>query len=121
MQTKCKRQILAVPRFSRTFAAKTGMMRKALLLLILCLFVLACENTTKEKRVFCLQGVWILRQVKYPDGMEHHYSMEGSGTYCLLYERDSILYECSLTKIPSGYIIMPTTKNQVTLIEKGNG
>ncbi|MBO4315631.1 MAG: hypothetical protein J5867_06700 [Prevotella sp.] len=96
-------------------------MKNVLMLLILCLFMLACGNTIEEKRAFCLQGAWTLRQVKYPEGTEHHYSMEGSGTYCLLYDRDSMLYECKLVKVPSGLFFIPTAKSQVTLINKGGG
>lgn len=47
--------------------------------------------------------------------------MEGNGTYCQLYDRDSTLYVCRMSATPTGLVIMPTDKRQVTLIDKGDG
>lgn len=97
-------------------------MKKGLMLLILCLLILACGNTREDKQTFILQGAWTLRHVKYPmDDVEHDYSLEGNGTFCQLYDLDSMLYICKLATIPSGLLITPTVKRQVTLLDKGGG
>lgn len=96
-------------------------MKNVLLLLTLCLSILACDNTKEDERIFDLQGAWILRHEKYPQDLEYDYSLEGEGTFCQLYDRDSMLYICKLATSPSGFLITPIIKWQVTLIDKGGG
>lgn len=98
------------------------MMKNVLMPLALCLSIMvcACGNTGEDERIFDLQGAWTLRHVEYPTGMARDYSLEG-GTYCQLYDHDSTLYECWLATSPSGLIITPKAKLQVTLIDKGGG
>ena len=83
--------------------------------------LLGCNKMTEDKQAFPLQGAWTLRHVEYPTGSENYYSADGDGTFCHIYDRDSMLYECRVTTSPSGLIIMPTAKCVVTLIDKGDG
>lgn len=85
---------------------------------MLCLTMLACDTTTNDRRTFALQGAWTLRHVESPTGTEFYYSLDGSGTRCLLYDSDSTLYECSVATVPSGLIMTPIAKRQVTLIDQ---
>ena len=97
------------------------MMKKWLLLSMLSVLLLSCSKPNEDKRTFILQGAWLLRHMSYPTGLEEDYSEFGNGTVCHIYDTDSMLYECSLTKTPSGLVITPRGKVQVTLINKGGG
>ena len=97
------------------------MMKKWLLLSMLSVLLLSCSKPNEDKRTFILQGAWLLRHLSYPTGLEEDYSEFGNGTVCHIYDTDSMLYECSLTKTPSGLVITPRGKVQVTLINKGGG
>lgn len=97
------------------------MMKKWLLLSMLSVLLLSCSKPNEDKRTFILQGAWLLRHSSYPSGLEKDYSEIGNGTICHIYDTDSMLYECSLTKTPSGLVITPRGKVQVTLINKGGG
>ena len=96
-------------------------MKKVLLLSMLSVLLLSCSKPNEDKRTFILQGAWLLRHMSYPTGLEEDYSEFGNGTVCHIYDTDSMLYECSLTKTPSGLVITPHGKVQVTLINKGSG
>ena len=63
----------------------------------------------------------MLQHAEYPLGAEDYYSIEGSGTFCIIYDGDSVLYECRLASTPSGLLMLPVMKCSVTLIDKGNG
>ena len=94
---------------------------KNALMMMTTLLLLGCVHTAEKEQVYFLQGAWTLRHVKYPSETEYGYSLESSGTVCLIYDRDSTLYECQLVAIPSGLVFMPTVKREVTLINKGGG
>ena len=96
-------------------------MKKSLILLTMALLMLGCSYTTKEEQAYKLHGAWILQHATYPEGKTEEYAMEGKGTYCLIYDRDSMLYQCSIVTTPSGLVIKPTWKCVVTLINKGGG
>lgn len=96
-------------------------MKKALLLLMVVLLMLGCGNTTEHKQTYCLEGAWVLRHAEYPIGTKADFSMSGDGTFCLIYDQDSTLYECKLATTSSGVVITPRGKCGVTLVEKGNG
>lgn len=95
-------------------------MRQLQILLAISL-LLGCNTTRKSHQAFLLQGAWTLQHVTYPDGSEYDYTMEGNGTLCLLYDRDSTLYECRISAAPSGLIVLPTAKSSITLVNKGGG
>ena len=96
-------------------------MKNVLIMMMTALLLLGCGHTTEEEQTYFLQGAWTLRHVKYPSETEYGYSLESNGTVCLIYDRDSTLYESQLVATPSGLVFMPTTKRGVTLINKGGG
>lgn len=91
-------------------------MKQILLLMASCL-LLGCNTTVKKQ--YLLQGAWILRQVDYPTGYTETYA-ETEGTILRLYDADSIMYQCWLTRTESGLIVKPGIQLHVTLIDKGH-
>lgn len=75
----------------------------------------------EETHGYSLQGVWLLRRAEYPMGDGVDFSTEGSGTFCSIYEGDSVLYEYRLTTTSSGLVVMPTGKVSITFIDHGGG
>lgn len=115
-------QNLAISEQKGYFCSKKDKtMRLILFLLTIGLLLLRCGKAANDEGTFFLQGAWMLTHVKYPTGTEYDYLIEETGTYCFLYDRDSMLYECKITKTPSGLIIKPTTMCEVTLFDKGGG
>jgi len=96
-------------------------MKKILLLLSIIPLLLACHQTTEQRDDFYLQGAWMLRQMDYPYGRTKHYELKENGTYCMIYDGDSLFYECFLTTTPSGLVVKPCGKATVTLVDKGGG
>jgi len=99
------------------------MMEKILITMTTLLLLSGCgnkkEDSARETMKYSLQGAWTLRHVKYPMGAEEDYDLKGSGTSCLIYEGDSVLYGCRIASTPSGLVILPMAKAAVTLIDKG--
>ena len=96
-------------------------MKKILSIFALCLLCAACKETTEGDVPFRLQGAWLLRHVEYPMCTGNDYSTDGNGTFCLIYEGDSVLYECRLAATPTGLVVVPLAKTLVTLIDNGRG
>ncbi len=86
----------------------------------LCLAVgCSYQNETDEQRL--LQGAWLLRQVEYPYDVPDDTLSEQEGTALLLYDGDSVVYQCWMTKTESGLVVRPGSQRAVTLIDKGGG
>ena len=96
------------------------MKRTLLILLTICL-VLGCSIGNHRGKQSILQGAWVLRHVEYPFGLRDDYSIEGSETFCRIYDSDSMMYECRLTRTPSGLVLMPIQRSRITLMDKGGG
>ena len=96
-------------------------MRKILVVLAMALLLSACNKRTEEERQYLLQGAWVLSHSESPMGVKCDFSMEGNGTFCLVYDGDSMLYECRIMQTSAGMVILPTEKCDVTLIDKGGG
>ena len=95
------------------------MKRHFLILLTACL-LLGCFSGNGGERQFLLQGAWTLGQVEYPyDRPDTYYKPEN--TLLRLYDGDSVVYQCWLTKTESGFIIRPELQYPVTLFDKGHG
>ena len=91
-------------------------------LLLLLLTLVSCTDHRQPVRDgLDLTGAWVLRHVAYPQGGEQHYSMQGDGTSCLIYDHENQLYECNISTTPTGLLIQPTAKTTVTLVDKGGG
>ena len=94
-------------------------MKQTLILLAACLLIGCCTNNSSDKSNV-LQGAWTLRQVEYPyDRPDTYYKPEN--TLLRLYDGDSVVYQCWLTKTESGFIIRPELRCPVTLLDKGHG
>lgn len=94
-------------------------MKKALIVWMTALLVSGCGETTGNQQAYLLQGAWVLRQMDYPIGGCRTYS-ETEGTSLRLYDGDSVMYECNLTRTASGLMVTPNIQSQVTLIDKGH-
>ena len=97
------------------------MMKHILIILLTALLLLGCKQSTEDLLPFILEGAWTLKHAEYPIGKEDNYTMEGSGTFCHIYDGDSMLYECRVTTTSSGLVILPTAKRSVKLLNKGGG
>ncbi|MCR5131904.1 MAG: hypothetical protein K6C10_10660 [Prevotella sp.] len=92
-----------------------------LILLILAAFLLqGCNSDRQSADPFILQGVWTLRQIDYPAGGSNKYA-DNEQTLLRLYDGDSLMHQCWLTKTETTLMIRPDMQSQVTLIEKGGG
>ena len=96
-------------------------MRKILLLLLPVLLLSACEEKRAKEQPFLLQGAWVLQQLQYSSGYSAEKSAQGDETMCIIYKGDSVVYECWLSMTPTGMVIVPKTKADVTLIDRGGG
>ena len=95
-------------------------MKQIRLLMALCLAVgCSYQNDADEQRL--LQGAWLLRQVEYPYDVPDDTLSEQEGTALLLYDGDSVVYQCWMTKTESGLVVRPGSQRAVTLIDKGGG
>ncbi|MBR3020835.1 MAG: hypothetical protein IKH59_00530 [Bacteroidaceae bacterium] len=95
-------------------------LNKNVLLLLSVLMLAACREKGEDE--FVLQGAWLLRQTVFPYNDEKRdFSAEGGGTLCIIYEGDSVAFECRLATTSTGMVIMPTAKATITLIDKGGG
>lgn len=82
--------------------------------------LLGCNFDNKYDENHVLQGAWTLGQVEYPyDRPDTYYKPEN--TLLRLYDGDSVVYQCWLTKTESGFIIRPELRCPVTLVDKGHG
>ena len=96
-------------------------MRKILLLLLPLLWLSACEEKREKEQQYVLQGAWVLQQLQYASGYSAEKTAQGDETMCIIYKGDSVVYECRLSTTPTGLVIVPAAKADVTLINKGGG
>ena len=82
-------------------------MKREFIICALALLLIGCNETTKKKQSFCLQGAWKLRKVEFPEGKTREYPTEEGSTYCRIYGQDSVFYQCQLTTTDRGIVIMP--------------
>ena len=71
----------------------------------LCL-VLGC-NYKNAADQYLLQGAWTLRLVEYPYELPNDTLSEQEGTALQLYDGDSMMYQCWLTRTESGLVVRP--------------
>jgi hypothetical protein len=94
-------------------------MKQIFVLIAVCLLV-GCNTGSKGDKVYTLQGAWVLLQMDRPVGYTEKYS-EATGTQLRLYDGDSLMQQCWLTRTESGLIIRPVEQTPVRLIDKGHG
>ena len=83
-----------------------------------CLLLGCTSDGDGGRRV--LQGAWTLRQMDYPIGRTERYA-EKEGTVLRLYDGDSVVYQCAMTRTATGLIVRHSLQRRVTLIDKGGG
>ena len=81
--------------------------------------VLGCTFPSNSNKDHLLHGVWILRQVDYPTGLTETLT-ESEGTLLRLYDKDSAMYQCWLTRTKTGLIVKSNLHLHITLIDKGH-
>ncbi len=94
--------------------------RQSLLAILAISLLLGCSMGTNRQKAFSLQGAWSLSQVEYPIGQTDTFPDAGP-TYLRIYEGDSVMMQCQLTKTASAIVIKPQGRCNVTLIDKGGG
>ena len=82
--------------------------------------MLGCTSQHSGERQYLLQGAWTLRQMDYPIGRIRTFTDKG-GTLLRLYDGDSVMYQCWLTRTKSGLTVKPVEQLRVQLIDKGHG
>ena len=92
-------------------------MKIILHLLTLCLLFTACQQ--RDITPYRLDGAWTLRHVEHPVGTAYDFSLDDEGTYCSIYDGDSMLHVCRMAKTSSGLVITPDERHSVTFIDKG--
>ena len=92
------------------------MTKKWLIVLATLLFV----GCGQEERVYVMQGVWTLQSREYPGGKRVELS-DGDETHGLIYDGDSMVYMCRLIRTPSGLVMTPMERGNVTVVNKGGG
>ena len=94
-------------------------MKQILLFLTACLMA-GCTSKSNNNPQYLLQGAWTLRQMDFPIGRTRTFADE-SGTLLRVYEGDSVMYQCWLTRTKSGLTVKPVARQRVELIDKGHG
>ncbi len=90
----------------------------------LCLFtalvlLAGCGTAEKGERETLLQGAWTLSQAQYPAGERVNYPIRGV-TALRIYDGDSAMYQCYMTKTTSGLVVHDVgERTNITLIDKG--
>lgn len=77
----------------------------------------SCSQEVEDKPL-CLNGVWELQEVNYPDGYKSEYPMN-SRTWLRIYD-DSCFYQCQITTAPTGTMVDPSYVETYTCIDTGN-
>ena len=81
-------------------------MKQLFILLASCL-LLGCGGDSSSNRPFVLQGAWVLQQLEYPYDRADDTFSEQEGTYLLMYDGDSVVCQCWMTKTETGLVIKP--------------
>ena len=94
-------------------------MKQILLILILCMALVSCDNSCCEEGRYVLEGAWTLQKAKSPSG--GIYEFPQTTRYMLVYVGDSMLSQCEMTRSEDAITLSPTGKSSVTLIDVGGG
>ena len=78
--------------------------RQSLLAILAISLLLGCSMGTNRRKAFSLQGAWSLSQVEYPIGQTDTFPDAGP-TYLRIYEGDSVMMQCQLTKTASAIVM----------------
>lgn len=90
-------------------------------LYVLAIFcVLGCSTNNNSNSEYLLEGVWKLKQRDFPIGRTETLE-EKEGTLLRLYDGDSMMYQCWLTRTETGLIISPFEQCPIRLVDNGHG
>lgn len=103
--------------FAGKLKNRMAMTKKWLIVLATLLFV----GCGQEEREYVMQGVWTLQFREYPGGMRSDITSDDEGAHGLIYDGDSTLYVCRLIRTPSGLVMTPMERGNVTVVNKGGG
>lgn len=93
---------------------------KHILTVLLAYLLIVCTSCSENEKQYPLQGVWTLRLMDYPTGHIDTFPQQNQ-TVLRLYDRDSTMYECRVTKTETGLMITPYIHCTVTLIRTNEG
>ena len=93
---------------------------KHILTVLLAYLSIVCTSCSENEKQYPLQGVWTLRLMDYPTGHIDTFPQQNQ-TVLRLYDRDSTMYECRVTKTETGLMITPYIHCTVTLIRTNEG
>jgi len=103
--------------FAGKLKNRMAMTKKWLIVLATLLFV----GCGQEEREYVMQGVWTLQFREYPGGKRSDITSDDEGAHGLIYDGDSTLYVCRLIRTPSGLVMTPMERGNVTVVNKGGG
>ncbi len=72
-----------------------------------------------QPEMFGLPGAWTMKKVVYPSGLEVDYPHKAQ-TYCRIFDKDSMFYECITDAISSEVIIKGTDKGKFEVKKVGD-
>ena len=93
------------------------MTKKWLIAMVALLFV----GCGQKEREYVMQGVWTLQFREYPGGSRAEITSEDEDAHGLIYDGDSMVYVCRLIRTPSGLVMTPMERGNVTVVNKGGG
>lgn len=76
------------------------------ILLIGALACMGCSRQSGSSELYGLPGSWMLSNVVYPVGGERKFPVNGR-TFCRIFGRDTMYYDCQLISTPTGIVIIP--------------
>lgn len=93
---------------------------KQILITFIVFLLLGCNSENNSNKPYILQGGWTLRQIVYPMGYTETFS-ERERIPFRLYDGDSLIYSCVISKTETGLVVNRSSQDQITLISTGNG
>jgi hypothetical protein len=94
---------------------------KQILMMLTAILLIGCHSDGDISKQCVLDGAWTLQQVDYPYDRDDDFYSEQEGTLLRLYRGDSVMYQCWLTRTPTGLVVRPIQQLNITLINKGGG
>ena len=120
MQSNCKQEISIFVGFLLTLHNKIIKQMKQILITFIVFLLLGCNPENNSNKPYILEGAWTLRQIVYPMGYTETFS-ERERIPFRLYDGDSLIYSCFISRTETGLVINNGSKDQATLINTGNG
>ena len=93
---------------------------KQILITFIVFLLIGCNSENNSNKPYVLQGAWTLRQIVYPIGKTETFS-EKERIPFRLYDGDSLIYSCFVSKTETGLVVNRSSQDHITLINKGNG